>query len=132
MKKKMNKNNAARLAGASLVGLVLISFADDGAASRAFSQDGLETRDRISNTRTAMEEWVETERAISRERRDWVLARELLSDRIALIEREIEGFEKSISDAGESIAEADKKRLELVAKNDGLKTASDVLEGRCR
>lgn len=129
MKKKMNKNNAARLAGASLVGLVLISFADDGAASRAFSQDGLEARDRISNTRTAMEEWVETERAISRERRDWVLGRELLNDRIALIEREIEGFEKSISDAGESIAEADKKRLELVAKNDGLKAASDVLDG---
>lgn len=94
---------------------------------------------RIDETRTALEKWVETRRIISQEKRDMVLAREMLNERIELVEREIESLGGKIKDAEDSIAEADKKRQELIVENDKFKQASaslggtlEALEGRTR
>jgi len=93
----------------------------------------------LSDTRTALEEWVETRRILSQEKRDWTLDRETLTDRIEILKREVESLRARIGGTRSSIAETERKRAELAAENDGLKEASadllgtvSVLEGRTR
>jgi len=85
------------------------------------SQDVVDTRD-------VLEKWVETERAISAEQRDWALGKELLTDRIGLVQDEISALRTSIEEATESIVAADEKRDELLSENEVLKEASASLE----
>jgi hypothetical protein len=82
---------------------------------------------RIDDARAVLERWVETQRLISRERRDWKLGREMLEERIALVAREEEAMRTRIADVEKSITEADRRRDELVARNDALKSASAEL-----
>ena len=116
----------ALLAGSTLMTL--------GQHSRAQGDD-----DPVASSRTVLEQWVETERLLSKEKRDWVLGRESLNERIGLVEREIASFQERIEEAKGSIAEADKKREELMAENERLKEATSSLvdtiaglEGRVR
>jgi len=88
----------------------------------------VEDTERIGNTRTAIQEWVENQRIISQEKRDLKLAKEILNERIDLVQREIESLRGKISVTEESIAEADKKRAEMLEENDRLKKASASLE----
>jgi FtsZ-binding cell division protein ZapB len=91
------------------------------------------------NTRAVIEKWIETQRIISQEKRDLVLAREMLNERIALVQREIESLKNKISEANASVAESDRKRTSMVDENDSLKQATAGLgsilsnmEGRVR
>ncbi len=86
----------------------------------------------IENTRTSIEKWVETKKIISKEKRDLALAREMLNERIDLVEREIETLKGKITQAKESIAEADKKRLEMVDEYDKLNASSILLVDRVK
>lgn len=81
----------------------------------------------IEGTRSALEKWVETESVISREKRDFELAKEMLNERIELVKREIKSLQDKISEAEKSIAEADKKRIKLVEENEKLKEATSSL-----
>lgn len=81
----------------------------------------------IDNTRTALEKWVETRRIISQEKRDWKVGREMLEERISLVQREIDSLRQKITEAEKSITEADKKRADLVDENEKLKEASAAL-----
>ena len=81
----------------------------------------------IDETRDTLEQWVETRRVLSNEKRDWALGKELLTERIELVKREVASLQERIASAEESIAEADRKRDELVAENDRLKGSSDAL-----
>ena len=81
----------------------------------------------VDATRAALEKWVETRRIISREKRDWAMGREMLTARIDLVQRRIETLRTKIDDAGDSIAEADRKRMELIDENEKLKEASSIL-----
>ncbi|MFA5554493.1 MAG: DUF3450 family protein [Phycisphaerae bacterium] len=83
--------------------------------------------DRVEQTKSALEKWVETQRIISQEKHDLRIAREMLTERIELLEREVVSLSGKISEAEESIAEADKKREELIEENEKLKEASDSL-----
>ncbi|MBL6720325.1 MAG: DUF3450 family protein [Planctomycetes bacterium] len=121
-----------RLGAAALLALPLLLVLEQ----RTPAQD---EQDPAAGSRTVLEQWVETERLLSKERRDWVLGRESLNERIGLVQREITSFEERITEAEASIAEADKKREELVAENDRLKAATSSLsetivelEGRTR
>jgi FtsZ-binding cell division protein ZapB len=98
-----------------------------------------ETTHVTRDTRTVIEKWIETQRVISQEKRDLVLAREMLNERIALVEREIESLKNKISEASASIAESDRKRASMVEENEALKQATAGLgsilsnmEGRVR
>ncbi len=84
--------------------------------------------DEVDGTRAALEQWVETRRLISQERRDWALGRELLGDRIAIVQSEIESLRTAIAEAQESIAAADKTRAELAAENERLKVGTVGLD----
>ncbi len=87
------------------------------------------TRDSIDSVRVTLEKWVETRRVISKETQDWTLGREMLHERIALVQREIASLREKIGQAEASISDADQKHAELVAENDTLKTASETLAG---
>ncbi|MCA9404989.1 MAG: DUF3450 family protein [Candidatus Omnitrophica bacterium] len=82
----------------------------------------------VENTRTALEKWVETRRLISQEQQDLELSKEMLNERIDVLEQEIKSLKDKIKDAESSITEADKKRAGLLEDNEKLKQASAVLD----
>lgn len=82
---------------------------------------------KIDSTRAALEQWVETQRVLSKEKSGLALAKEMLQERIALVQREIDQQRSKIIEAEESIAEADEKRSEMIQENDQLKQASASL-----
>lgn len=83
----------------------------------------------VDTTRAKLEQWVKTRRIISKERRDWALAKEMLDERIGLVQHEIEALRGKITEADKSIAEADKKRAARVEQNEKLKEAAAALSG---
>jgi seryl-tRNA synthetase len=105
---------AIQLAAASLLftGTLLIS--------NAVSAD----REEIENTRTKIEKWIETKQLISQEKRDLVLAKEMLNERIELVQQEINSLHGKVSDANKNFEEADKKRAGMLEENTKLKEAS--------
>ena len=64
------------------------------AADRAGASPA-EAAEKVGDTRKALEKWVETRRLIAEEKRDWALGREMLQQRIELVQREIESDRKS-------------------------------------
>jgi FtsZ-binding cell division protein ZapB len=90
----------------------------------AFAED---QDDQIDNAQALIGQWVETERIISREKRDFELSKEMLAERINLVEQEIASFKEKIADAEKSIAEADKKRDDMLKENERLKAATASL-----
>lgn len=84
----------------------------------------------VEQARATLEKWVEVRRLISQEKRDWALGRETLQDRITLVEREIETLRGRIRTAEQNVADADRRRAELVSDNDALKVAADGLGER--
>jgi FtsZ-binding cell division protein ZapB len=83
--------------------------------------------DDIGETRSVLEKWVDTRRVLSLEQRDWTLGREILNSRVDVLQREIDSLTARQRDVETSIADADKKRAELVADNDRLKQSSSAL-----
>jgi len=83
----------------------------------------------VDDARHALEQWVLARRTLSLEARDWQLGRELLDERIRLVQREIDTLRGSMAEASASIADADRKRAELLAENERLKASSAELLG---
>jgi len=81
----------------------------------------------IDGARASVEKWVETRQLLSREKREWQVAKELLTDRAGLLRREAETLRTRIAEANDSIAEADRKRAALVAENEQRRATSDRL-----
>jgi FtsZ-binding cell division protein ZapB len=84
-------------------------------------------RDSIDSARLTIEKWVETQRVISKEKQDWELGREMLNERIKLLQNEITSLKEKISQAEQNISDADVKRMELVEENDKLKETGQTL-----
>jgi hypothetical protein len=112
------------LAATTAVGQAPASAA--GAPQRA-GEELPEPVPRLAATRTALEKWVETQRLLSQEKRDWQLGQEMLRERIALLRREIEAMRGRITEAEQSVGEADRKRAEIGAARAELQQAADVL-----
>jgi hypothetical protein len=106
--------------------LVLFVLGASAAPARAQGQeDG--TPEDLDATRATLAKWMETQQVISREKKDWQTAMEVLEQRISLIEGEIAGIESRMSGTQGSITELDRKRMEMVRHNDELKQASAEL-----
>jgi chromosome segregation ATPase len=86
--------------------------------------------DAVSATRGAVEKWVDTRDLITKETRDWALQKEALAARSDIVKRDIVALQKRIAEAESNLAEADKKRLELVADSDKRKASVASLEQR--
>lgn len=82
----------------------------------------------LESTRPTLEKWVEARRTISKEKREWTLAREVLNDRIQVVQREIDALKAKIAEAQKSAEEADQKKAELVVENDKAKSIASSLE----
>jgi hypothetical protein len=94
-------------------------------AGGASAQEGAS----LDSTRATVSKWVETQQIISKEREEWQLAREVLQQRIKLIEGEIASLERKIAELQTGIDEADTKQRDLGAENTGLKQATSTLGG---
>jgi hypothetical protein len=81
----------------------------------------------LDSARSTLAKWMETQQIISRERADWQEGKEVLQQRIALMENEIGALDERTEKARASIAEADDKRRDVVAENDALKSATASL-----
>ena len=77
----------------------------------------------LEETRVMMGKWTETQQIISKERKDWQQGKEILLGRLELVKKEISTLEEKTKQAQASVAEADKKRSDLLAENDQLKAA---------
>lgn len=81
----------------------------------------------IDGVRAALEKWVETRKVISQEKQDWALGKEMLGERIDLVQREIDALRTKIGEAQKSISDADTRRADLLLENDKLKEAAAQL-----
>ncbi len=97
------------------------------AGTDAANVDKSATPPTLEETRLTMDKWLETQQIISRERKDWQQGKEILLGRLELVKREIATLEEKTRQAESSVAEADKKRSELLAENDQLKTSGAQL-----
>lgn len=118
-----------RGSGASSVALAGLSLA---LVLGLFSTRGLQadkgTAEEIGGARDLLEEWVELRRTISAERRDWLLGREVLGDRIELTKDQIASVRDQIEKAREDITETDLDLAKEVQTNEDLKEDSKVLK----
>ena len=122
-----HRRRASRLARASLL-FVACSVAPVGVAAAQEQEPQEKTGAmRVQDTRTVLEQWVQTRRVISKEKRDWVLGKQLLQDRIDLVKREMESLRERIEETKSNLSEADKKKIELVETSDKLLEASSSL-----
>lgn len=80
--------------------------------------------DLVDDARATLEQWVETRRLISQERRDWTLGREMLTDRIDVVQREIESLRETIVTAEAGVTDTGEKRGELDAENERYQEVS--------
>ena len=121
MKHERTRRLAALLAAVAVAGLASSAMRAPRAQSAQAEQ--------VGETRGMLEQWVETRRLLSQEKRDGQLGRELLGDRIGLVQREIEALRGKLAEAQASISAADEKRAELAAENERLKSSAATLEG---
>jgi hypothetical protein len=95
----------------------------------AQSDGGGSAADQLRSTRDTLSRWVETQQIISKEKKEWQLGKEVLEQRISLIENEIATLEERTAETEKNITDADIKRQELLDENVELKAASTSLEG---
>lgn len=120
--KRTDRTFQQRGAWCMALGVILYAL-----CSMPFVAAAAEDGNNVDGVRAALEKYVETRKVISAEQRDWKLGREMLNERIDLVQREIDSLREKIGDTEESIGEADKKRAELVEENERLKSASEAL-----
>jgi len=106
--------------------LILATFVFLPMAS-AFAQEAPTEQEKVLETRTALEQYVQTRRILSKTSSHWVEGKTLLESRIAMLERDIATIEKRITEAEENIAETDTKVQELSDERDSLKLSSSAL-----
>ena len=89
--------------------------------------DNLSSKPTLEKTRLTMDKWIEAQQIISRERKDWQQGKEIVLGRLELVKKEVATLEEKTKQAESSVAEANKKRSELLAENDQLKAAGEQL-----
>jgi hypothetical protein len=81
----------------------------------------------LENTRIVLEKWIETQRIISKERKDWQQGVEILQGRLELSKKEITSLEEKNRQAKAGIVEVNNKHDEFQAENDRLKAIGEQL-----
>jgi hypothetical protein len=115
-----------KIIGRALIAAAIISLAVVTAPAQTGGGEG----EVLDSTRSTVAKWVETQQIISKEKKDWQLGKEVLLQRISLIENEIASLEEKIAETRGGIDDADGKRHELASRNTQLKSASASLYDR--
>jgi hypothetical protein len=82
---------------------------------------------RLDATRAAVQERIELERVISKEKLDWAVGRELLQARVELTQRQIDVLRAGIAESRTGVDELGAQKAELAAQNERLKDAARAL-----
>ena len=109
--------------------ICLLSSGVLSAGMSAGDVDKISAPPTLEETRLKMDKWLETQQIISRERKDWQQGKEILLGRLEVVKKETATLEEKTKQAEASVAEANKKRSELLAENDQLKTSGTQLTG---
>lgn len=88
----------------------------------------LRAADPILETRSTLEQWVETRQIISEEQSDWKLEQSILRDTESLLSNELERLNQALDDLNASATAADEDRTRLAAEKETLVEASSVVE----
>lgn len=83
-----------------------------------------ETGNKLTETRSALEKWVETRQLVSKTRSDWQTDKETIEQSIALFERELKGVEEQMAKLSTNNSQAEKERLQTEA---AIKAANESL-----
>lgn len=126
-KSRSKRHTSYRMHRRSVIRTFVLMTATVLLSSMAMSASAGVTDNEVDKTRASIEKWVETSRIISQEKHNYELAREMLSERIELVSREIETLRGKISEAKEGITETDKKQAELLQENEKLKEITGSL-----
>src|SRR5262245_734995 len=93
----------------------------------------------LDSARGTLDKWVETQQILSREKKDWVQAKELLTSRIQLVKDEIAQLRLQVDETHKSEQDFQKSRSESVGERDAAKSVSGelaaeaaALEGKVR
>ena len=104
------------------VGL-LLAVAGVTAGGSAWAEDSP-----LENTRDLVSKWVEMQQLISKEKKDWSLGKDVLEQRISLVDGEISSLEGRIQESKEGLWETRKQKRDLEVKTGQLKAATSSLE----
>jgi hypothetical protein len=96
-------------------------------AGRIGNVDTIPAPPTLEETRITLDKWIETQQIISKERKDWQQGKEILLGRLELVKKEVATLDEKTKQAETSVAEANKKRNDLLAENEQLKTAGTQL-----
>jgi hypothetical protein len=87
-------------------------------------------RAELELARETLSKYYESQKLLSKEKTDWKLGKEILTDRIGMMKSELDAIkQKTIEEEGK-ITDADKQRDELVQQNDALKEVGKLQEER--
>jgi len=81
----------------------------------------------LEETRLTLSKWIETQQIISKERNDWQQGKEILAGRVELVGKEVSVLRERITQSEAAVAESDRKKQELVKRNDELKATTAQL-----
>ncbi|MFO0963948.1 MAG: DUF3450 family protein [Phycisphaerales bacterium] len=125
--------------GALVCGAALAAAPPAAPAAPAKSAPVAPAKPTLEETRLTLSKWIETQQIISKERNDWQQARDVLLGRVDLVGKEVAALKERIAQSESAIAEAGKKRDELLQEKsklivvtDQLRTAVVAMEGRLR
>ncbi len=83
----------------------------------------------VDETRQTLARWVETQQIISKEKKDWQDAQEILKSRIALLEAEIASVDKRLGEARTASADVNRRHDLLTNDDAALRSAAAALAG---
>ena len=81
----------------------------------------------LEQARLTLGKWIETQQIISKERNDWQQGKEILAGRVELVGKEVSVLRERITQSEAAVAESDRKKQELVKRNDELKATTAQL-----
>lgn len=81
----------------------------------------------VNDTRSTIDQWVETRQIISKESSQWEIEKGLLEKTHALLTSEVARLDSELKDLKESASASDEERSSLAAKKESLKAASKVV-----
>ena len=116
----MNSKCTLILAAAAIVLTSAAIRADDPPAAAEAVAD-------IEGTRALLDQWVKTRRLISKEKSDWRIGRQMLEERVELVQDEIDSLREKITDTEQDIADADERLAGLVQTRDALEARTTGL-----
>jgi hypothetical protein len=120
-KRQIQRHSGSRRRSSAILALGAVAFVGFAETSSALLDGPIDV------TRAALEQWVDTRRLISEEKRDWAEGREILTARIELVQREVANMRAKVSEAEANVVETDRKRAELVQENEDLRAATQSL-----